>query len=126
MSENDIKEINNTKQLLNSIFISDSSENAELCPLINDKTKIPNLLSFLKNKENSIKEKVEIMKILYNFFTKNNSLIYLFIGNNKLNAINLYEPLIELYLSEEIHDENKEKNYPNISIIAKMIKKNWN
>ena len=115
MSENDIKEINNTKQLLNSIFISDSSENAELCPLINDKTKIPNLLSFLKNKENSIKEKVEIIKILYNFFTKNNSLIYLFIGNNKLNAINLYEPLIELYLSEEILDENKE-------IIEKMIK----
>ena len=121
MSEKDINENKSAKQLLNAIFISDSSENAELYPLIKDKTKIHNLLSFLKNRENDIQEKIETIKILYYFFTKNTPLIYLFIQNNKLNAIKLYEPLIELYLSEKILDDNKEITERMIKLISKKV-----
>ena len=108
MSEKDKNEIKNSNQILNSIFISDSSENDVLCPIINDKTKILDLIFFLKDTEYNIQEKIKIISIIYNLFTKNSSLIFLFMKKDISNTINFYEPLIDLYLSEEISKDNNE------------------
>ena len=82
MSEKDKNEIKNLNKILNSIFISDSSENDVLCPIINDKTKISDLICFLKDTEYNIQEKIKIISIIYNLFTKNSSLIFLFMKKN--------------------------------------------
>ena len=124
MSEKEINEIENGKQILNSIFLLDISESAELCPIINDKTKIQNLLYFLKNNRSDITEIADILKILYNLFIKNNSLIIYFTKNNLLNTINFYEPLIDLYLSGEITDDNIEIIENIIKLISKKVTMN--
>ena len=115
MSEIDIINIKNGKQILKSIFKLNSSSNFEFSPIFENSTKIPKLISFLKNKENDIKEKLDILQILYNLFRANSSLILLFMKKNLLNTDNLYEPLIDLYLCKDISDDYKE-------IIEKILK----
>ena len=109
MSEKEIIENKNGKQILDSIFTLDLSENSELCPQIKNKTKIPDLISFLKNKENNIQEKEEIITSLFNIFSKNISFAFLLIKNYLSNDNNFFEPLIDLYLTEEISNDNREK-----------------
>ena len=121
MSEKDKNEIKNLNQILNSIFISDSSENDVLCPIINDKTKISDLISFLKDTEYNIQEKIKIISIIYNLFTKNSSLIFLFMKKNISNSINFYEPLVDLYLSEEISKDNNEMIENIIKLISTKV-----
>ena len=121
MSEKDINEINNSKQILNSIFILDSLKNDELCPIINNKTKISELISYLKNSENNIQEKKEILKIIYNLFTQNCSLVFLFMEKNISNTICFYEPLIDLYLSEEISKDDKDMVESLIKLISTKV-----
>ena len=114
MSEKDIKYIKNGKQLLKSIFKLNQSTNSEFSPIFKNSTKIPNLFNFLKNKENDIEEKIEIIQILYNLFKSNTALIYFFMKKNSSNKFSFYEPLIDLYLCKDLSNDNKE-------IIQKII-----
>ena len=121
MSEKDIIEIKKGNQILNSIFKSDSLHNNELSPIFEDSKKIPDLLLFLKSNENKIEEKMDIIKILHNLFIKNNSLLLLFTKKNIINTLNFYEPLIDLYLSEKIPNDNREIIENIIKLISSQI-----
>ena len=114
MSEKDIKYIKNGKQILKSIFKLNQSTNSEFSPIFENSTKIPYLFNFLKNNENSIEEKIEIIQILYSLFKTNAALILFFMKKNSLNNLNFYEPLIDLYLCKDLSNDNKE-------IIEKII-----
>ena len=85
------------KQLLSSIFQISKKDKNKYYPVIEESTNIPKLLLFLKNENNSFKEKKEILFILLQLFKENCILIPLFMSKNITNTINLYEPLIDLY-----------------------------
>ena len=115
MSEKNIIDNKDGNQILKTIFALDSSQNNKLLPILEDFSKIKDIISFLKNNENNIHEKIEIIKTLYNLFTKNFSLLILFMKKTEIKTINFYEPLMDLYFSEEISPDDKD-------IIERMIK----
>ena len=89
------------KELLKSIFQISKKEKDKYYPVIEESTNIPNLFLFLKNENNSFKEKKEILFILLDLFKENETLIPLFMTKNITNTINLYEPLIDLYFNSK-------------------------
>ena len=120
MSEKDIIYIKNGKQKLKTIFKLNSSINYEYAPIFENSTKIPSLFNFLKNKDNNILEKIEILRNLYNLFSENTSLVLFFMKKNSFGTYNFYELLIDLYLTQGISNDNKEL----IEKIIFLLKKN--
>ncbi len=91
------------KQLLTSIFKYEKKHQNKLCPIIDDSSNISNLILYLKDNNITIKEKVEIIYKLYEIFKVNDLSLSLFMRRNITNIINFYEPLIDLYF---VKDEN--------------------
>ena len=116
------KKINsqNGKKLLSSIF-KPEKENNIVSPILEDSSKIPSLLLFLKDKEKTILEKTEIIFTLFQLFKANNLLLSLFMRNNIVKKINFFEPLIDLYL---IKDEYIKEYKELIENILRMILSN--
>ena len=111
-----IDNLHNGKKLLTSIFKFANEDLNSFSPILEDSTNISNLLLFLKNKENTVLEKAEIIFTLFQLFKANDALLSLFMRNNITNLINFYEPLIDLYLiKDECINEYKE-------LIEQMIK----
>ena len=92
MSEKNIIDNKDENQILKTIFELDLSQNNKLLPILKDSSTIKDLLFFLKKTENNIHEKIEIIRKLYNLFTKNYSLILLFMKTTEIKSINFYEP----------------------------------
>ena len=116
MSETNIINNRGGKQILDKIFNFSTNEKTNYNPIIEDSTNIPNLISFLKDSNNNIMEKIEIIYILFNLFKSNDLLLSLFMRKN-ISSINLYEPLIDLFLCEnEAMNEHRQ-------IITYLIKK---
>ena len=101
MSEKNEIGIQDKKQLLKSIFQISHKDSNKLNPIIKDSTNIPHLILYLKDNKNNITEKFEIIYFLFQSFKENNQILPLFMRKNKTNTINLYEPLIDLYLSKD-------------------------
>ena len=91
------------KQILDSIFKNLNNNTNKYYPILEDSTNISNLILFLKDKNNNVMQKIEILYILLEIFKANNLLLPLFMKKNITNIINFYEPLIDLYLSENEH-----------------------
>ena len=121
MTEANIINEQSGKQLLTSIFTSSQKDQNQFSPILEDSSNISNLLFFLKNKNNSFTEKAEIIFILLQLFKVNNLLLPLFMRKNITNIINLYEPLIDLYLSK---DENINEYKDFLEEFLKMIRNN--
>ena len=119
MSESKLNNEQEGKELLSSIFYSLKTGEEEFSPIIKNSYNISNLLLYLKNKNNSIEEKAKIISTLFQLYKKNDLLIPLFMKKNITNIINLYEPLIDLYLSKE---ENINEYKEIIEQIIKMIR----
>ena len=116
MSETKEINLHNGNKLLSSIFKLSNEELKIFSPILEDSTNISNLLLFLKNKENTILEKAEIIFVLFQLFKANDLLLSSFMRNNITNIINFYEPLIDLYLiKDEYINEYKQ-------LIEQMIK----
>ena len=121
MTETNIINEKNGKQILTSIFTASQKDQNQFSPILEDSSNISNLLIFLKDKKNSITEKAEIIFILLQLFKVNNILLPLFMRKNIINIINLYEPLIDLYLSK---DENINEYKIFLEEFLKMIRNN--
>ena len=121
MTESNLTNNNEVKMLLSSIFLTPKNDQEEFSPILKDSNNISKLVLFLKNKNKNISGKIEIISTLVQIFKNNDLLIPLFMKKNITNNINFYEPLIDLYFSEEENiNEHKEK----IEEIIKMIRNN--
>jgi len=95
ISSNDEQE---GKQLLASIFKVIENNYSSF---LNDSSNIPNLLLFLKDKKNNMIVKAEIIFTLLHLFQTNGLLLSLFMKKHISSIINIYEPLIDLYLIKD-------------------------
>ena len=109
--------------LLHKIFYTSLNDSNTFLPIIISTDEIPRLFHYLKkskdlkeetkedenNKEsyNNIKNKVEILQILLSLFKLNKNLICLFTNKYKSNMTYFFEPIIDLYLEEEISESDK-------------------
>ena len=95
--------------LLSSIFYESPFEKDEFLPIIRETKSIPNVISFLKPKNNAkmnIDNEISLMFFLKNLFSENNNLIPLFINQCKKNKETFIESLINFYLNEEIEGQS--------------------
>ena len=104
------------RQLLESIFKVSQNGQFSISPILNDSSNITNLILFLKDKKINIIEKAEIIYILYQVFNANSVIIPLFMKNRITKIVNLYEPLIDLYLTKD------EYIYEYKALFEKLIK----
>ena len=112
MSNEIIKNKNNSINekifLLKNIFEYVPRLENKLLPLISSSNEIKVLYSFLYyNNDNSaniisINEKLELINILSKLFEMNNNLIFLFLKKCKSNIKSFFDPLIDIYLNENI------------------------
>ena len=109
------------KQLLASIFNVSQNDQLKISPILKDSTNISKLILFLKDKKKNIMEKSEIIYSLFHLFKANSILLPSFMKKNKSNVFNLYEPLIDLYLTK---DENILEYKDLIEKLIKMIRNN--
>ena len=120
MSETNINK-QEWKSLISSIFKTSKKDDKKIIPILEDSTNIPNLLLFLKDKNNNISDKSEIIYTLFHSFKENSLLLPFFMKKNITNNINFYEPLIDLYF---IKDEYLRKYEEYIFEFIKMIRNN--
>ena len=95
--------------LLNSVFYDSPFEKDEFLPIIKEIKNIPNVISFLKSKENAkmdLDNEISLIFFLKNLFTENNNLIPLFIKNCKTKKENFLENLVNFYLNEQIEGQS--------------------
>ena len=100
MSENSIN-IEKGKELLTSLFQTSKLDNDKVLPFVKESNIISNLLLYLKNKKNSIRDKTKLLFTLFQLFNKNILLLPLFMKKSISKIINFYEPLIDIYLNKE-------------------------
>ena len=113
--------IKDKKQLLASIFQISKKDSNQFNPILEDSTNIPKLILFLKENKNIITDKVELIYFLLQSFKENNQLLPIFMRKNITNTINLYEPLIDFYLSKDEYI----KEYKSLILeLIKMIRNN--
>ena len=113
---------NSHLSILKKIFHTSSKEPNSFLPILISTDDIPKLFYYLKKTKYSDKEKVEkdnalenlnfqkkleILNILMNLFKSNKNLICLFMNKWKSNTTYFFEPIIDLYLEEEISDSDK-------------------
>ena len=103
------------KSLLNEIFIESRDSPKKLFPIMKSSEKIPTIIPFLNDNKIEIKEKIAILSLLISLFKENKNLIPFFIDKCTSDRSNLFEPLIKLYLSENISKED-------LLIIEEIIK----
>ena len=95
--------------LLSKIFFPCKNDPSSLSPIIKSTDELPYVFYLLKNPEIlNFKEKFKILEYLMPLFKSNSILINLFLKNCKSNLTNFYEPIIDLYLSE--NESNTQKN----------------
>ena len=109
---NSNNEINEVNSLLKEIFYKSSLENKFL-PIIkisdNIRKVIPFLIDFNTNKEEDIKQNINLISILKDFFNLNNNLIPLFMKiSNLSNDMTFYECLVKLYLNVNVNESQKQ------------------
>ena len=102
MSENDE---NDYIILLKEIFHY-SENSSDIYPIVQNSDKIEDFKQYMENKNIDNIKKLSLLKIIKVFFFSNKSLIPFFTTKYNSNSSNFYSPIINLYLSDEISEEN--------------------
>ena len=102
MSENDEKDY---IILLKEIFHY-SEGSSDIYPIVQNSDKIDDFKQYMENKNIDNIKKLSLLKIIKAFFLSNKSLIPFFTTKYNSNSSNFYSPIINLYLSDEISEEN--------------------
>ena len=90
---------------LNDIFLETKTTPKKLIPIIKSSEKIPKIIPFLNDNKKQIKDKIDIISTLISLFKFNKNLIPCFIEKFTSNRYNFYEPLISIYLDNNISNE---------------------
>ena len=103
-------------QILSSIFTFPIKSNPSFALLLSSK-EVSKLILFLKDENKSLEQKIKIINLLINIFQYNGNLIHPLINNCLIKAkyCNILQPLIDLYISPQIKDDNE-------ALIEKLIK----
>ena len=102
--------------LLKKIFYVSPSNEAKFLPLINSTDDIPRLFFYLSKNNNqkigedsedyTFQNKIDILTILMSLLKSNKNLISLFMSKCKSNVTNFFEPIIDVYLSDELKNDS--------------------
>ena len=92
--------------LLNNIFIESKTTPKSYIPIIKSSDKIPQIISFLIDNKNQIKEKMSLISSIISLFKLNKNLVPFFLDKCVLNRTNIFEPLINLYLDEKTTNDD--------------------
>ena len=92
--------------LLKEIFHFSKKDPLNIYPIVKNSDKIVDLKTYMESKDNNNKKKLFILDKLKNFFLLNKGLIPFFIEKYKSISSNFYYPIIDLYLSEDMTEEN--------------------
>ena len=108
----------NVEQIINflqNIFKQYQRDNQIVyAPFLSDSNSVIQIIQFLDNPSNALTDKITILVILNELIQENTNMIPFFIRICKINKVNFYFSLINLYLSQ-INDEYK-------MLIEKIIK----
>ena len=103
MAENDSKQ-NQSLIVLQKIF---NSLNNKIVPIINKTEELYSIINYLIDDSQEINNKFQIIFYLTLIFRENKALIHYFISKCKSENINLLECIINLYLKENLDEQNK-------------------
>ena len=116
MSSNVVKE-----NFFKDIFIESKANPGKLLPLLNSSDKIPDIFQYLNDDKNPIKNKINCLSQLIFLFKENKNIIPCFIDKITSKRLNLFEPLINLYLDKSTTKEELLKVEELIRILIKNI-----
>jgi hypothetical protein len=103
MSENDSNQ-NQSLIVLQKIF---NSLNNKIVPIINIVEELSSIINYLIDDSQEINNKLQLIFYLTLIFRENKALIHYFLSKCKSENINLLECIINLYLKENIDEQNK-------------------
>jgi hypothetical protein len=102
MAEKDSKQ-NQSLTVLQKIF---NSLNNKIVPIINKSEELSSIIKYLIDDSQELKNKLQIIFYLTLIFRENKILIHYFINKCKSDKINLLECIINIYLKENIDEQN--------------------
>ena len=108
-----------------NIFIESKTSPGKLLPLLNSSDKIPDIFQYLNDDKNQIKNKINCLSQLISLFKKNKNIIPCVIEKLTSKRLNLFEPLINMYLDKNSNKEDllKIEEFIRIVIINVTISK---
>ena len=102
MSENEEKD---NLSLLKEIFHFSEQNPSEIYPIVQNSDNICKLKLYMENKNIDNLKKLSILKTIKNLFLLNQNLIPFFTNKYNSNSSTFYSPIIDLFLSEDIEEE---------------------
>ena len=109
---------NSIMSIMGSIF---NSIDDKILPIIYQPEEIPSIIRYLTDDSNAISNKLQLLSILNLIFIENKMLIIHFINKCRTENCNLIESIINIYLSENIENENKKIIENILSLIMENI-----
>ena len=92
--------------LLKEIFHFSTKNPLEIYPIVKESDNICKFKSYMENKNIDNMKKLSLLKQLKKIFLSNQNLIPFFTTKYDSNSSNFYFPIIDLFLSEDIKDDN--------------------
>ena len=92
--------------LLKEIFHFSTKNPLEIYPIVKESDNISKFKSYMENKNIDNMKKLSLLKKLKIIFLSNQNLIPFFTTKYDSNSSNFYFPIIDLFLSEDIKDDN--------------------
>ena len=97
------------EKILSPIFLFYGKNTSISLPILNSLKEIPQLIQFLKDENQKIENKIELLSALITIFKTNENIILPFMRTFifKSKEYNFFEPLIDLYLIPNLKQENE-------------------
>ena len=92
--------------ILKEIFHYSTDNSSIIFPIIKNPDNVKNFKEYMNNKHNTNKTKILLLKELKILFDQNDILILYFVKNCYIKSFFFYYPIINLYLSEDINEED--------------------
>ena len=92
--------------LLKEIFYFSDKNPLEIYPIVKESDNICKFKLYMENKNIDNIKKLSLLKHIKTFFLSNQNLIPFFTTKYNSNSSNFYSPIINLFLSEDIKDDN--------------------
>ena len=108
-----------------NIFIESKTNPGKLLPLLKSSDKFPDIFQYLNDDKNQIKYKIKCLSQLISLFKENKNIIPCVIEKLTSKRLNLFEPLINMYLDKNSNKEDllKIEEFIRIFIINVTISK---
>ena len=100
------EEQNNYINILKDIFHCSNDNSSEIYPILKDSDNIKKFKEYIKNKDANNKNKIFLLKQLKIIFEQNDILIPFFINNCYKKPYYFFYPIINLFLTDDIDEEN--------------------